>query len=389
MSEIYFDNCASTKVSAGAAGAALAAMRDDYGNASSLHALGARAAALLTDCRAAVARLLDAEPAAIHFTSGGTEANNQAVLGLAAAGAARGRTVLLSAVEHPSVLEPGKALAGQGFNVKTVPVDGDGRVDLEALAGMLDGDVTLLSVQHVNNETGVVQPLEQIGRLLSGKNIFFHVDGAQSFGKLPLRLSALPADAFSASGHKIHAPKGCGFLYLRPGLRVPPLLLGGGQEGGRRSGTENMPAIAALARAAREVSDDLQSRMETCAAVKETLRRRLLELLPDCRVNTPLQGSAPHILNVSFPGVKSEVLLHHLEREGIYVSSGSACSSNKKQPSHVLLAMGLPAALADSAIRFSFCHENTVGEAERAALATAAAVREIRLLSGGGKKRRG
>ncbi|MCL2677909.1 MAG: aminotransferase class V-fold PLP-dependent enzyme, partial [Clostridiales bacterium] len=243
MNEIYFDNCATTKVSAGAAEAALAAMRENYGNGSSLHALGARAAALLTDCRASLARLLDAEPGALHFTSGGTEANNQTVLGLAAANAARGRTILLAAVEHPSILEPGKLLAGQGFNVKTFPVDEEGRVDLEKLAGMLDDDVILLCVQHVNNETGVIQPIERIGRLLVGKNILFHVDGVQSFCKLPLRLSALPAHTFSVSGHKIHAPKGCGFLYVRPGVRVPPLLLGGGQEGGRRSGTENMPGI--------------------------------------------------------------------------------------------------------------------------------------------------
>ena len=377
--EIYFDNSATTRVCPEAMQAARQAMELSYGNASSLHRKGVEAARLLADARRLFAALLQVKEQELFFTSCATESNNTAICGIAAANRRRGLRVLVSAVEHPSVLEPALALQEQGFQVEQIPVDKSGRVDLAAFAALLQADTVLVSVQHVNNETGAVQPLTEIGALVrrQAPNAAFHVDGVQGFTKLPVELARWQADAYSLSGHKIAAPKGVGLLWLKKGIRCLPLLRGGGQEGHFRSGTENIPFISAFAAAAQKYARPSTQ----MGAVRQALAQALQERVPNCHFNSDLSMGAPHILNVSFPGAKSEVLLHTLEQAGLFVSSGSACHSNKKDAqSPVLRAMGLPRELADCAIRYSFCPENTVEEALAAADITARAVDMLRKL---------
>jgi len=388
---IYLDNSATTKVSPKAIKAALWAMEECYGNPSSAHAEGARAAHALADARAKLLRFFKDEPGELCFNSGGSEGNTTAICGIASAYAKRGRCILVSSIEHPSVLEPAKVLKEKGFDVQFIPVDKKGLVDLAALEQLLTEDVILTSVQHVNNETGAIQPLAKIGEICKAKapESFFHVDGVQSFAKLPLDPGSWRMDMFTASGHKIHAPKGVGLIWFRKNLRLPPLILGGGQEKNLRSGTENIPGILAFAAAAEEVAASWDADIANIINMRERLLGLLNEGAPDFVVNSPLdENGAPHVLNISFPGVKSEVLLHYLEDKGVCVSAGSACHSSKKSSSHVLEAMGLAPEVINSAIRFSFSSYNTIAEVETAAQITIDAVNQIRDLFGYEQKKR-
>ncbi len=390
---IYFDNSATTKVCPQAIKIALAAMEEDFGNPSSLHKKGAAAARALAGARQTLAGLLQAKAGEIYFTSGGSEGNNTVIHGVAAYWSKKtGKRILVSAVEHPSVLEPAKFWAAKGYDVHMIPVDGHGLVNLSILETLLNRQTCLVSVMHVNNETGTIQPLAEIGNLIRCKapDALFHIDGVQAFGRLPLQLSSWRADAYTLSGHKIHAPKGCGVLWLRDGIYLPPLILGGGQEKNLRSGTENMPAILALATAANWVCGQMQENEIKMRQVKRAFLDGLQQAgCEDWYVNGPeVEMAAPHIVNISFPGTKSEVLLHYLEGEDVYVSSGSACSSHSQKGSHVLSAMGLQTARIESALRFSFCPYNTVEEARQAAKVTAATVRDVKMMMGAGKKRR-
>ena len=384
MQEIYFDNSATTRVSEEAAAAALAAMRENYGNPSSLHSRGLRALQLLTVSRLALARALNAREQEIIFTSGGSEANNMAILGLAEVNARRGGRILLTAAEHPSLLEPAKYLASKGFEVCFIPVDASGLLDMEALARLLTPAVIFAGLHQVNNESGAVQPLAEIGALIRRKapQAFFHIDAVQGLGKLPVMLQSWQADSLALSGHKLHAPKGVGALWLKEGRRLPPLIRGGGQEGDLRSGTENMPAIAALAVAVEAAMRRREQQAAHMMQVKLALAQKLLALDGTALNGPPLNEAAPHILNISFVGAKSEVLLHYLEQQGIYVSAGSACSARKSTASHVLQAMNLAEERLHSALRFSFSALNTPEEAEAAAVVIEQAVAEIRALSG-------
>ena len=384
MTEIYFDNSATTIVSEEAATAALAVMREDYGNPSSLHGKGLKAQQLLEKSRLALACALHAAEREVFFTSGGSEANNLALLGLAELKARRGGQILLTAAEHPSLLEPAKYLSRKGFEVQFIPIDAQGLVDLNAFEQLLSPDVIFVGLHQVNNESGAVQPLEEIGALLRQKaaEAFFHIDGVQGLGILPVTLKSWQADSFALSGHKIHAPKGIGALWLKQGRRLPSLIKGGGQEKDLRSGTENMPGIAALAAAVTAAVNRRTERAAAMLQVKLALAQKLLAIDNTALNGPPVEQGAPHILNISFMGAKSEVLLHYLEQQNIYVSAGSACSAKKTSLSHVLQAIGLPKDRLESAIRFSFCALNTVEEAEYAAMATARAVEEIRALSG-------
>lgn len=379
MTEIYFDNSATTRVCTEAAEAALRAMTEGYGNPSSVHHLGALAARELAESRQIIADCLKADPAEISFLSCGTEANNTVLLGAAQLDPKR-RRILVSAVEHPSVQQPAKYLLSKGYDVHFLPVDEQGRVRLDAVAELLDEHTALISVMQVNNETGAVQPLREIGSLVREKapQALFHVDGVQAFCRLPAELKLWQADAYSMSGHKIHAPKGIGALWLRKGRRLPPLLLGGGQEKGFRSGTEAMPNIMAFAAAARIAHGGMADYAAHMQLVKQTLLKELQSLIPQLEVNGPApDGSAPHIVNLSFPGCRSEVLLHYLEEKGVYVSAGSACDSRSSKGSPVLAAMGLSADRVDSALRFSFSRLNTEDEAREAARIIVTAVEEI------------
>ncbi len=379
MTEIYFDNSATTQVCPEAAEAALQAMTEGYGNPSSAHHLGALAARSLAAARQTVADCLKARPEELTFLSCGTEANNTVLFGAAQLDPKR-RRILVSAVEHPSVQQPAKHLLSKGYDVHFLPVDGQGTVRLDTAAELLNEQTALVSVMQVNNETGAIQPLREIGALVREKapQALFHVDGVQAFCRVPAELKAWQADAYSMSGHKIHAPKGVGALWVRSGCRIPPLLLGGGQEKGFRSGTEALPNIVAFAAAARLAHAGMAANAAQMAAVKRTLVSELRELIPDLTVNGPdPEQAAPHIVNLSFPGCRSEVLLHYLEEKGVYVSAGSACDSRSSKGSPILTAMGLAPEIVDSALRFSFSRFNTEAEAREAAEIIATAAAEI------------
>ena len=312
-----------------------------------------------------IAGALGVDVGGIYFTSGGTEADNLAIFGAAAAGKKRGNTLITSKMEHPAVLGAFAALEQQGFQVEYVDVLPDGVLDLESLWRKLSSDVIFVSIMHVNNETGTVQPIEEIAAMVREKapGALFHSDMVQSFCKIDCTAAVRSVDLASISGHKIHAPKGTGALYVRPGVHIQPRQFGGGQERDMRPGTENLPGIAAFGKAADIAAHTLTEHEAHIIDIRIEFKKLVLENVDKVHVNG--DGSGPHILNLSFEGAKSEVLLHILESNGIMVSSGSACSSNKPAPSQTLSAMGVPASLVDSAIRFSFSRYNTLEEVER------------------------
>ena len=369
MEEIYLDNSATTRVCEKSAEKVLELMTQCYGNPSSLHKKGLEAQREVAHARQAVAVSLSAQPREIIFTSGGTEANNLAVLGGAAAGRRRGKRIVTTAIEHPTVLEPMRQLEKEGFEVVFLTPDADGRVPEEAVLKAVTGDTILISVMAVNNELGSIQPIEVLKKAVkrAGAPALVHVDGVQAYGKLPLRPEKLGIDLLTVSGHKIHGPKGVGALYVSKNARILPRTFGGGQERELRPGTEAAPLIAGLGAAVEELPDWRQaySRMEKLRDY--TLQK--LSGLEGVEVNSPVEG-LPYLLNFSALGIRSETMLHFLAQRGIYVSSGSACAKGKQ--SHVLKAAGLPDSRISSAIRVSFSRENT----ERDADALAEGVRE-------------
>ncbi len=375
--EIYFDNSATTRPYQEVCRVVADTMYGEYGNASSLHRRGLRAERILQGARETLAGALSARTDEITFTSGGTESANLAIFGVTAA--VRGRHVVTTPIEHPCVRNPFLQLEKNGYEVTWLRVDENGFADLAHLERSLREDTALVSVMHVNNEVGSVAPLEEIARLVRRKSprAVLMADAVQSFGKLPLRADW--CDVLTMSAHKIHGPKGVGALYLKKGTRFRPTLFGGGQENNLRPGTENIPAIAGFAEAVRLTFAGREEKMRHVAAVKDYLAEGIVKTIPDTVINNQaFDKSAPHILNVSFLGVRSETLLHFLEERGIFVSSGSACSSNKPELSHVLLAMGCEKNRIDSAIRFSFCADNTIEEAGRCLAVLREVVPQIR-----------
>ncbi|OPL11733.1 MAG: cysteine desulfurase [Firmicutes bacterium ML8_F2] len=378
--EVYLDNSATTRPFPEIIDLMDRVQREMYGNPSSLHEKGVAAEQLLGKARRSLASFFRDSEKEIIFTSGGTEANNLAVIGTALRHCRRGKHLITSAVEHPSVLNCFRFLAGEGFRVSYIPVDKNGTLDLDELERAVGEDTILVSIMHVNNEMGAIQPLQEIGPVIKKRNpaVLLHVDAVQSLAKLPLPVDLWQADLVSCSAHKIHGPRGTGCLWVREGTLLQPLLYGGNQEKGLRPGTENTPAIAGFGLAI-SLMDEKLSKMEN--GLME-LKLVFLEHLQDSGIHfavngpSPVEG-APHILNLSFPGLKAEVLLHGLEERGIYVSSGSACHSRRSEPSHVLAALGLEREKLDSALRFSLSVENTLAEVKEAAAATAAAVREL------------
>lgn len=348
---IYLDNASTTKPSLLAVDAANAAF-SAFGNPSSLHILGLEAERIIKAGRSIAAEKLSVNEKNIFFTSGGTESNNTAILGYALKNQKRGRHIITTKIEHPSVLEPFKYLEKQGFDVTYVGVNEDGTISLSEFENALKKDTILVSVMAVNNETGVIQPIDKLKPVMSEKspNAVLHCDCVQAFLKVPLFPKKWGIDMLSVSGHKIHALKGTGMLYLADNIRIQPVLFGGGQEKGLRSGTENTAGIAAFTAA---IKDAKQRKTDKRTEFVE----KIIKKIPDVTVNGTGKNSG-YILNVSFSGIKAEVLLHSLEVRGIYVSTGSACSSNKPQPSHVLTAMGVSRQNIEGAIRFSFCEED-------------------------------
>lgn len=380
--EIYLDNAATTRPHSAVVEAMMRVLTEEYGNPSSLHRKGLAAERIVTTARESVARSLGVAAEEVIFTSGGTEANSLAIRGVA--GLARRRHLVTTAIEHSSVLESLRQLTKDGFTLTELPVDREGRVTAAQVGEAIRPETALVSIMAVNNEIGTIQPIEEIARAIrqhgsDAHRIFFHVDGVQAWGKIRLQPKRWGVDLLSLSGHKVHGPKGVGVLYIRRGVRLAPLQLGGDQERGIRPGTENVIGIAGIGTAAQLLTDDL----DEAAARMQTLKTRLLAQLtqlPSVEVNTSKQHTAPHIVNVSFPGIRGETLLHRLEQDGVFVSTGSACHSHDPTPSHVLLAIGLPPAQASSSLRFSLSRFTTPDEIDAAAAAVRAAVPELRAL---------
>lgn len=361
----YLDNSATTPLCKEAVSAMTAAM-ERFGNPSSLHALGAEALTALDEARRTVAAFIGCEAKEIYFTSGGSEANNAAIFGAARAMKRRGKRVITTAVEHHSVINAAKQLEAEGFDVVYLKPDSRGVVTAKAVADALTDDTVLVSVMYVNNETGAIMPISDIAAAIkaSGSQALLHSDCVQALGKLPINLRTLGADIVSVSGHKVHAPKGVGAIYIKSGCRLLPFIYGGGQEKGMRSGTEPTLLIEGF-RAALSAMPDINGQLEAATALRDATVARL-KALKGVTVNSPDDG-LPYIINLSVAGIRSEVMLHWLEAKGIYVSSGSACA--KGESSHVLAAMGVSRQLADSAIRISTSHFTT--EADMDALVTA------------------
>lgn len=355
---IYLDNASTTRPSDAAKKAVLEAM-EHFGNPSSLHGMGLESEKLIEKSRGVIASRLGVDKKKLFFTSGGTEANNTAIFGVAKALKKRGNRIITSEIEHPSVLESFRALESEGFEVIYLPSDKNGRIDLESAENAIDHKTSLVSVMCVNNETGIIQPVKEIGAILRKKSDFglLHTDAVQAFCKTDCSKQATGADLISVSSHKIHGPKGVGALYVGAG-RIIPLLYGGSQQAAIRPGTENVPGIAGFGAAAEESYGN-------CDVLYDTLKKGITELIPDVKINGAEEYASKYVLNVSFLGIKAEVLLHTLENYGIYVSTGSACSSHKPEPSHVLTAMGCTAEETGGAVRMSFDTELTVEDMEK------------------------
>jgi len=355
--EVYLDNSATTKCYDCVAETVSKVMVEDYGNPSSMHMKGVEAERYIRWAKEVIAGNLKVSEKEIVFTSGGTESDNLALIGAAAANRRAGCHIITTRIEHPAVLQTMRHLENQGFQVTYLPVDRYGILNPDDLRCAIRRDTILVSIMHTNNEVGSLQPIEAAGTLIKSinPNIIFHVDAVQGYGKFRIYPKRMHIDLLSVSGHKIHGPKGVGFLYINEKIKILPINFGGGQQKGMRSGTENVPGIAGLGKAVEKIYENMEEERAAMYALKERFIRGVLDI-PDIKING-LTGeqSAPHVASVSFRGVRSEVLLHALEEKGIYVSAGSACASNKApKPSDTLRAMGLEKDLLDSTLRFSF-----------------------------------
>ena len=362
--EAYLDNSATTRCSAKAAEMVMKVMREDFGNPSALHTKGVEAEHYVKEARAFFAKNLKVDEKEICFTSGGTESNNLALIGTAMANRRAGNHLITTSVEHASVDNTMKHLEEQGFRVTYLPVDEYGVVSLEALKEALCPETILVSVMYVNNEVGAVQPVDEIARIVKeyNPNTIFHVDAIQAYGKYRIYPKKEGIDLLSVSGHKIHGPKGTGFLYVNSKVKIHSIVFGGGQQKGLRSGTENVPGIAGMAEAAAECYENLEEKTDRLYALKDRFVSQV-SALEGTKVNGHTgRDSAPQIVSVSFRDVRSEVLLHALEEKGIYVSAGSACSSNKPSVSRTLKNMEIDKELLGSTLRFSFCFDTTEEE---------------------------
>lgn len=366
--EAYFDNSATTRCYPEVAEIVVKTMTEDFGNPSAMHLKGVEAEKYVREAAQILAKILKVNEKEIIFTSGGTESNNLALFGGADANKRSGNHIITTSVEHAAVGQPAERLEQMGYEVTIVPVDHRGVVQLEALEKALRPDTILVSTMYVNNEVGAVMPVEEIAKLVHEKSpeALYHVDAIQAFGKYRIYPKKAGIDMLSVSSHKIHGPKGVGFLYINEKARIQPQILGGGQQAGMRSGTDNVPGIAGLGVAAKMVYTDFDEKIEHMYQLKERLAEGFLKL-PDVRLNgMEIREGAPQILSASFLGVRSEVLLHTLEEKGIYVSAGSACSSHKRKAAGTLSAMGMEAAQRESTLRFSFSEENTFEEVDYA-----------------------
>ena len=380
MQTIYFDNNATTKV----AEEVLEEMRplfcDLYGNPSSMHTFGGQIGHRITKAREQVASLLGCDPSEIIFTSCGTESDNAAIRGALAA-VPNKRKVITSRVEHPAVLTVCRDLENTGYTIVEIGVDKYGRLDLDDLEAQIDANTALVTIMYANNETGTIFPMEKIARMVADKNALFHTDAVQAVGKIPLDLSRSHIDLLSLSGHKLHAPKGVGVLYVRKGTRLSPFMLGGHQEAGRRAGTENVPGIVGLGKACELAARNIKVENTRAKALRDRLEKAILESCPDCRINGDPENRLPNTTNISFEFIEGEAILLMLDKYGICASSGSACTSGSLEPSHVLRAMGVPFTAAHGSIRFSLSRYNTEDEIDYTVEKMPQIVTQLRRLS--------
>ena len=378
---IYFDHAATTPVDPRVLDKMLPYFTQKFGNPNSQHAFGRETVCAVDDARDEIAACIGAKPSEIYFTSGGTEADNWALRGAAHALANRGRHLIVSAVEHPAMIATAKELAKKGFEVTFAEVDEYGAVDLEKLEKAIRPDTVFVGVMTANNEVGTIQPVKEIAALCKTKGIVFFTDAVQAAGAIPLNVKEIGADMLSFSGHKFYGPKGIGVLYIRSGLKIEKLVSGGHQERSMRGGTTNVPAVVGMAEALRIATQNLDENAAYVSAIRDRFIHRVLREIPYVKLNGHPEKRLPANANFSFRYIEGESLLFSLDLKGIAVSSGSACSSGSLEPSHVLLAMGLPEGLAHGSIRFSFGKDNTPEEADYAVDALKEIVVKLRALS--------
>jgi cysteine desulfurase len=382
MTRVYMDHNATTPLADAVAERMTAVLREEFGNPSSVHHFGQRAKAVVDEARSAVAELIGGDPSEVIFTSGGTESDNFALRGAAEALEPSGRRHLVSSgIEHEAVLNTLKALGRRGWQTTMMPVGASGLVTAEALTASLTDQTAVVSIMHANNEIGTIQPVAELTRLAKARGAVMHTDAVQTAGKIAVNVKALGVDLLSISAHKFYGPKGVGALWVRRGLRLLPFMTGGKQERGRRSGTENVAAIAGMGVAARLAMAKMAEEASRLAALRDRLEQRILETVPGTAVNGDPDTRVPNTSNVSFDRIEAESLLIALDLEGVAVSTGSACSSGTLEPSHVLKAMGLPAHRTQNSIRFSLGSANTEAEVDRVVAVLPGVVDKLRSLT--------
>ncbi len=386
MTTIYLDNNATTPVAPEVLDEMIPFLRDLYGNPSSMHTFGGQLHRKIEEAREKVAALLNAHPEEIIFTSCGTESDNTALMS-AVESLPRKKHVITTRVEHPAVLNFCRHLARKGCRVTYVPVNNLGQLDTDFLFRAVDDDTAVASIMHANNETGVLFPIAHIAEKLKERGVLFHTDAVQTAGKLRLDMKSLPADMLSLSGHKLHAPKGIGVLYVRRGTRFSPYVIGGHQEKGRRAGTENVASIIGLGKACELAAQFLQKEASYLKVLCDRLEGALLQACPDARINGDIENRLPNTTNMSFEFIEGEAILLRLNEFGICASSGSACTSGSLEPSHVLRAMGIPYTAVHGSVRFSLSRYNTEQEIDRVIEVMPGIVRELREFSPFGREK--
>jgi len=386
MKTIYLDNNATTNIAPEALQEMMPYLKEMYGNPSSTHTFGGQLRKRIEEARARVAKLLNAETEEIIFTSCGTESNNTAIMS-AVESLPQKKHIVTSAVEHPAVVNFCKYLERKGYRTTFIPVDKQGRLRLDEFSKAIDDDTALASLMYANNETGVIFPLMEIGEMLKERGVLFHTDAVQAVGKIPIDLKKLPVDMLSLSGHKLHAPKGVGALYVRKGTRFSPYMIGGHQEHARRAGTENVASIVGLGRACELAGKNLYSEMSYLKGLRDRLETALLKLCPDAMVNGDTENRLPNTTNISFMYIDGEAILLRLNEFGVCASSGSACTSGSLTPSHVLKAMGVPAEAIHGSVRFSLSRYNTEAEVEKVIEIMPVITEELRKLSPYGRQK--
>ncbi|MCK4224435.1 MAG: cysteine desulfurase NifS [candidate division Zixibacteria bacterium] len=381
MRKIYLDHAATTPVRSEVLEAMLPYFKEKFGNASSIHGFGREVKVALEEAREKVAQIIGASPSQIFFTSGGTESDNLAIKGTALANRKKGKHIITSKIEHHAILESCKFLEKEGFEVTYLPVNFQGLVDPEDLRKAIRDDTTLVSIMYANNEVGTIQPIEKLSKIAKEKGVYFHTDAVQAVGKIPTEVQKLNVDMLSMSGHKIYGPKGVGAIYIRKGVRITPLSHGGHHERSRRAGTENVPTIVGFAKALELTVGEMENQNKHLRNLTEAFYKKLIESIPDVVLHGDLNRRIPNTLNLSFKGVEGESVILSLDMKGVAVASGSACTSETLEPSHVLSAMGVAPEIAQGAIRFSFGRDNTMEDVEYVAGILPEIVQRLRSMS--------